>query len=293
MNGRISRSKACVSEGYASSVPSRINIESAADKDLNAGKLHHEKFSDDDVPTAPPFSSSVQKVKQDTECIPACEIQSTQSATGTHDPKAFKSMSIVKQEHNSSSRKSDEFVSGAGAESATGHQAVLAFQHFMRAWARGCIEAPMFLENECALLRDTFGLQQILLQSEEERMEKPTLDLTSEAAAPKPKKIVGKMKVQVHKVKTTLDPPTGCSMTSLSLSAPRVKLKTIQNQLSNFQSILSSRWQALKNIRVAPRLPNSSFSHKSLAYMHAGTRYVKQASGLLKIGVRSSRKNSS
>ncbi|TYI92883.1 hypothetical protein E1A91_D02G102000v1 [Gossypium mustelinum] len=82
-------------------------------------------------------------------------------------------------------------------------------------------------------------------------------------------------------------------MTSLSLSAPRVKLKTIQNQLSNFQSILSSRWQALKNIRVASGLPNSSFSHKSLAYMHAGTRYVKQASGLLKIGVRSSRKNSS
>ncbi|KAG8499306.1 hypothetical protein CXB51_005812 [Gossypium anomalum] len=374
INGRISRSKACVSEGYASSVPSRINVESAADKvkgnsehlgfknmyiktkfghDLNSGKLHHEKFSHDDVPTAPPFSSSVQKVKQDTECIPACEIQSTQSATGTHDPKAFKLMSRVKQEHNRSSRKFDEFfpevvlvqnlppvirqcshsniscevsqtnvdsllfpmttidlsscslfcsltalsvchikISGLGP-----WQAVIAYDACVRlclhAWARGCMEAPMFLENECALLRDTFGLQQILLQPEEERMEKPTLDFTSEAAAPKPTKIVGKMKVQVHKVKTTLDPPTGCSMTSLSLSAPRVKLKTIQNQLSNFQSILSSRWQALKNIRVAPRLPNSSFSHKSLAYMHAGTRYVKQASGLLKIGVRSSRKNSS
>ncbi|KAK8309012.1 hypothetical protein V6Z12_D02G100900 [Gossypium hirsutum] len=292
INGRISRSKACVSEGYASSVPSRINVESAADKDLNSGKLHHEKFSDDDVPTAPPISSSVQKVKQATECIPACEMQSTQSATGTHDPKAFKSMSRVKQEHNSSSRKSDEFVSGLGP-----WEAVIAYDACVRlclhAWARGCMEAPMFLENDCALLRDTFGLKQILLQSEEERIEKPTLDLTSEAAAPKPKKIVGKVKVQVHKVKTTLDPPTGCSMTSLSLSAPRVKLKTIQNQLSIFQSILSSRWQALKNIRVASGLPNSSFSHKSLAYMHAGTRYVKQASGLLKIGVRSSRKNSS
>ncbi|TYG78972.1 hypothetical protein ES288_D02G104100v1 [Gossypium darwinii] len=284
INGRISRSKACVSEGYASSVPSQINVESAADKDLNSGKLHHEKFSDDDVPTAPPISSSVQKVKQATECIPACEMQSTQSATGTHDPKAFKSMSRVKQEHNSSSRKSDEFVSGLGP-----WEAVIAYDACVRlclhAWARGCMEAPMFLENDCALLRDTFGLKQILLQSEEERMEKPTLDLTSEAAAPKPKKIVGKVKVQVHKVKTTLDPPTGCSMTSLSLSAPRVKLKTIQNQLSNFQSILSSRWQALKNIRVASGLPNT--------YMHAGTRYVKQASGLLKIGVRSSRKNSS
>ncbi|TYJ45909.1 hypothetical protein E1A91_A02G088100v1 [Gossypium mustelinum] len=250
INGRISRSKACVSEGYASSVPSRINVESAADK------LHHEKFFHDDVPTAPPFSSSVQKVKQDTDCVPACEIQSTR---------------------------------GLGP-----WQAVIAYDACcLHAWARGCMEAPMFLENECALLRDTFGLQQILLQSEEERMEKPTLDFTSEAAAPKPTKIVGKMKVQVHKVKTTVDPPTGCSMTSLSLSAPRAKLKTIQNQLSNFQSILSSRWQALNNIRVAPHLPNSSFSHKSLAYMHAGTRYVKQAYGLLKVGVRSSHKNSS
>ncbi|PPR97301.1 hypothetical protein GOBAR_AA23369 [Gossypium barbadense] len=306
INGRISRSKACVSEGYASSVPSRINVESAADKDLNSGKLHHEKFSHDDVPTAPPFSSSVQKVKQDTDCVPACEIQSTRSATGTHDPKAFKSMSRVKKEHNRSSRKSDEFVrichrSSGSARIPTFHvsglgpwQAVIAYDACcLHACARGCMEAPMFLENECALLRDTFGLQQILLQSEEERMEKPTLDFTSEAAAPKPTKIVGKMKVQVHKVKTTVDPPTGCSMTSLSLSAPRAKLKTIQNQLSNFQSILSSRWQALKNIRVAPHLPNSSFSHKSLAYMHAGTRYVKQAYGLLKVGVRSSHKNSS
>lgn len=26
----------------------------------------------------------------------------------------------------------------------------------LHAWARGCMEAPMFLENECALLRDAF-----------------------------------------------------------------------------------------------------------------------------------------
>ncbi|TYI39405.1 hypothetical protein ES332_A02G096100v1 [Gossypium tomentosum] len=126
-------------------------------------------------------------------------------------------------------------------------QAVIAYDACcLHAWARGCMEAPMFLENECALLRDTFGLQQILLQSEEERMEKPTLDFTSEAAAPKPTKFVGKMKVQVHKVKTTVDPPTGCSMTSLSLSAPRAKLKTIQNQLSNFSQYFLQGGRLLK-----------------------------------------------
>ena len=27
----------------------------------------------------------------------------------------------------------------------------------LNAWARGCMEAPIFLENECALLRNAFG----------------------------------------------------------------------------------------------------------------------------------------
>ncbi|XWS21422.1 hypothetical protein CRYUN_Cryun30bG0053700 [Craigia yunnanensis] len=318
INGRIPRSRAYVSEGYVSSVPSRINVESAAEKNLNSRKLQLEKFSDDDIPSAPPFSSSVQEVKQDTEHIPASEIESTQCAADSHDPKTFKSMSGVKPEHDRNNRKSDEFVrSGAGAEAATassgGHpariptfhasalgpwHAVIAYDACVRlclhAWAKGCMEAPMFLENECALLRDTFGLQQVLLQSEEELMAKHSSELTSEAAAPKPKKIIGKLKVQVRKVKTTLDRPTGCSMSSLSLSAPVIKLETIRYHLSNFQSTLSSRWQALRKIRVAPRLPASrSFSRQSLAYMHAGTQCIKQVSGLLKIGVTSLRNSSS
>ncbi|KAJ9696869.1 hypothetical protein PVL29_008870 [Vitis rotundifolia] len=36
----------------------------------------------------------------------------------------------------------------------------------LHAWA-GYMDAPMFLESECALLRNAFGLQQVLLQSEE------------------------------------------------------------------------------------------------------------------------------
>lgn len=27
----------------------------------------------------------------------------------------------------------------------------------LHSWARGCMEAPMFLDNECALLREAFG----------------------------------------------------------------------------------------------------------------------------------------
>ncbi|MBA0720799.1 hypothetical protein Golax_008402, partial [Gossypium laxum] len=317
INGGIPRGRAYVSEGYASSVPSGVNVGSAAQKDLNSRKLQDEKFSDDDIPSAPPFSSSVQEAKQDSRRIPVTEIRSAKGAADSCDPKTFKSMSEVEPELNTSHKKSNECVrNDVGAETATTSgvhparvptfhasalgpwHAVIAYDACVRlclhAWARGCMEAPMFLENECALLRETFGLQQVLLQSEEELMVKRSSELTSEAAAAKPKKIIGKMKVQVRKVKTTLDPPTGCSISSLSLRAPTIKLGNIRYHLTSFQSTLASRWHALRKLRVAPRLPaNGSFSRQSLAYVHAGTQYIKQVSGLLKIGVTSLRNSSS
>ncbi|TYH72274.1 hypothetical protein ES332_D05G242800v1 [Gossypium tomentosum] len=317
INGGIPRGTAYVSEGYASSVPSGVNVGSAAQKDLNSRKLQDEKFSDDDIPSAPPFSSSVQEAKQDSRQIPLTEIRSAKGAADSCDPKTFKSMSGVEPELNTSHKKSNECVrNDVGAETATTSgvhparvptfhasalgpwHAVIAYDACVRlclhAWARGCMEAPMFLENECALLRETFGLQQVLLQSEEELMVKRSSELTSEAAAAKPKKIIGKMKVQVRKVKTTLDPPTGCSISSLSLRAPTIKLGNIRYHLTSFQSTLASRWHALRKLRVAPRLPaNGSFSRQSLAYVHAGTQYIKQVSGLLKIGVTSLRNSSS
>ncbi|KAK9007340.1 hypothetical protein V6N11_051168 [Hibiscus sabdariffa] len=90
INGRIPQSRAYVSEGYASSVPSRINVRSTTKKDLNFRQLQHEKFSDDDVPSAPPFSSSVKEDKQDSQHIPMIEIQTTSSAADSLDPKMLK-----------------------------------------------------------------------------------------------------------------------------------------------------------------------------------------------------------
>ncbi|KAF8377347.1 hypothetical protein HHK36_030724 [Tetracentron sinense] len=162
----------------------------------------------------------------------------------------------------------------------------------LHSWARGCMEAPIFLENECAMLRNAFGLQQILLQSEEELLEKRSSDLVSDGAAPKPKKTIGKMKVQVRKVKMAMDPPTGCSFSSLK--PPIIKLESLRYRFSNIQSRICSGWEALRNIRVVPRIPaNGSFSRHSLAYVHASTQYIKQVSGLLKIGVTTLRNSSS
>lgn len=95
-------------------------------------------------------------------------------------------------------------------------------------------------------------------------------------------------------MKTVLDPPTGCSMSSLTLRAPNLKLKSVQYCFSKLHSTLSTAWQAFRKIRVAPRIPaNGSFSRQSLAYVHASTQYIKQVSGLLKIGVTSLRNSSS
>ena len=89
-----------------------------------------------------------------------------------------------------------------------------------------------------------------------------------------------------------LDPPTGCSITTYRPSL--IKLQSIKYHFSNLQSTLSSGWQALRKIRVAPRIPaNGSFSRQSLAYVHAGTQYIKQVSGLLKTGVTTTLRNSS
>lgn len=90
----------------------------------------------------------------------------------------------------------------------------------------------------------------------------------------------------------SIDMPPGCSFASLK--PPAMKLESLRTRLSNLQSTLSSGWEALRNVRVVPRLPaNSSFSRHSLAYVHASTQYIKQVSGLLKIGVNSLRNSSS
>lgn len=48
---------------------------------------------------------------------------------------------------------------------------------------------PIFLEKK-------YSLEQVLLQSEEELLARRSSDIVSEGVAPKPKKIIGKMKVQ-------------------------------------------------------------------------------------------------
>ncbi|KAG9135284.1 hypothetical protein Leryth_015186 [Lithospermum erythrorhizon] len=162
----------------------------------------------------------------------------------------------------------------------------------LHAWARGCKEAPFFLENECAVLRNSFSLKHVLLQSEEELMTRRSSELISEAAAIRTKKTLGKMKVQVRKVKIGLDSPTGCSFSSIKPS--QVKVDALRTKISNTKSTMCAEWANVRKTRVRPHIPsNGSISQKSLAYMHVGAQYMKELSGVVKVGLTSMRSNSS
>ncbi|KAF3439219.1 hypothetical protein FNV43_RR17494 [Rhamnella rubrinervis] len=156
----------------------------------------------------------------------------------------------------------------------------------LHAWSlKGSPEVHCFLENECALLRDAFGLRHVLLQSEDELLDKRSAELVSQGTAINSRKLFGKIKVQVRRVKIGLDQPSGCSLTSLQ---SLIKNDTLHARFSNVKSALHSAWEPMQQVRLSPHAPeNGSFSVRSLAYARATTKYMKQISGLVKIGTTS------
>nr|XP_043617097.1 uncharacterized protein LOC122588943 [Erigeron canadensis] len=313
----LPRKDAYTLDGYSSHVSSQVMGNIPLKKDLHDRNMQKRQSSKEDIPSAPPISGSFEEIKQEKEHPPFSEANNASSRIDSHEvaanSKAEKITPVVDTKISNKQGTSDPSRSvgvKTGSSSfptrlPTFHASALGPWHgviaydacvrlCLHAWAKGCMEAPVFLENECALLRSTFGLQQVLLQSEEELLVTRSSEVGCEGAVPKTKKMVGKMKVQVRKVKMSLDgPPTGCSFASIK--SPKVKLETVRRHLVKLQSKVSSGWQAVRSIHFSPRVPENggSFSRHSLAYMQASTQYIKQVSGLLKIGVSTLRSSSS
>ncbi|KAL1569676.1 hypothetical protein AAHA92_01126 [Salvia divinorum] len=270
-----------------------------------------DKFSDDDTPSAPPLAGSFQHQSRVSEDLPAVsadanphlgtsavEIESDKYK-GAKPGAAEVEISEVSarnasvSSHPLSGRYPTFHASGLG-----NWYAVLSYDASVRlclhSWARGCMEAPLFLENECSLLRDAFGLRNILLQSEEELMRKDPSALVGEGAFVKSKKTIGKIKIQVRKVKMGMEQPTGCTFTSLK-SSSMVKLETFQQRLSNVKSVVSSETRALRTQNITPIVNvSSSLLHKSVAYIIVGTRrYLREVPKLIKIGYNAWRRSAS
>ncbi|ESQ54863.1 hypothetical protein EUTSA_v10024255mg [Eutrema salsugineum] len=262
----------------------------AVEKELD-DKFSSEEVSD--IPSAPPFSGLAEEseeIKPATSSVQVSEVK-TGDCVESRKTGHFTRPSAASESSGPSDQQPARLPTFHASARGPWH-AVVSYDACVRlclhAWAKGCMEAPMFLENECALLREAFGLQQLLLQSEEELLAKRSSQAPHEGAAPKPKKNIGKMMVQVRRVKTVVDAPTGCSISSLKPSL--IKFEKIRVRFSNMSTRLFSGWRALRKIHV--RVPANSLSRQSLGYVHASTQYLKQVSGLLKIGVTSLRNSS-
>ncbi|XP_024531111.1 uncharacterized protein LOC9632175 [Selaginella moellendorffii] len=169
-------------------------------------------------------------------------------------------------------------------------QAIIAYEACIRlclhAWSRGCAEAPEFLRDECILLRTSFGLQQLLLQPYGESSAKESQYDVDARSGSKAKATVGKVKVQVRKVKLIMRMRSGCQFPSLAETFSNVY--SVGRRSSNK---LWSGWGAVRKIRVIPRQPLRANSMQgpsnvqNSGYLNTGAQYMRQVSGLLKAGV--------
>ncbi|KAF5749744.1 hypothetical protein HS088_TW03G00069 [Tripterygium wilfordii] len=316
-NSTATRRETYTSDGYSSNIRLQANVETRVEQDLCVRRMRDEN-NYKDLPSAPPFIGSGPKIE------PTIEKVSTSRASGTPylaDYTSFATtckaetsksiyVGISEQDGHGHGITSDSSVRTAEADCVNANVstgpvparlptfhasgqgpwcAVISYDACVRlclhSWAKGCVEeAPHFLNNECTVLRNAFGLQHVLIQSEDELLAKRTSEFFSEGVAPKSKKVYGKMKVQVRKVKMGLEPPPGCNLSSLG--PQKIKLEALQHRLSNLNLTLYSGWKAVQKVRVTPRVPaNRSFSQHSLAYMHASAEYVKEVSRLLRNGV--------
>ncbi|KAL3838634.1 hypothetical protein ACJIZ3_023225 [Penstemon smallii] len=291
-----------------SAINEHRNMETRRQQDFRNGPLGN-KF-DDDIPSAPPLTNSFRNIDPVSEKPPtfradaskygttsgamATEIKSTKlGATEVNNPEVSQRTAAAAVSSQPPARYPTYHASGLGY-----WYAVLSYDACVRlclhSWAKGCMEAPIFLENECALLRDAFGLKHVLLQSEDELMKKDSTELVSEGASVKTKKTIGKIKIQVRKVKMGLEPPTGCAFASIK-STSMVKLESLQLRLSNVKSMVTSERRAKKRDRLSPVITvNGSLLHKSLAYIIVGTqKYAKEVPEFIKLSFNAWRSTSS
>ncbi|CAA0831813.1 Unknown protein [Striga hermonthica] len=134
----------------------------------------------------------------------------------------------------------------------------------LHSWSRdGRKEAPAFLANECALLRDAFGLRNILLQAEEELLRKQSPELVGEGVFVKTKKTINKIKIQVRKVKMGFEPPTGCTFNYLKFASV-VKMETFHKINVGARRYLKEVPELIKAAFKAIRSSSSSSSSEEV-----------------------------
>lgn len=96
----------------------------------------------------------------------------------------------------------------------------------------------------------------------------------------------------VHKIRTSPNMPSGCSISALNLAV--ASIQSLRCCMSDLHSLLATEWKALRNVCFFLRLPsNSSFSRHNLACVNASSHCTKKVSALFKVGATSIQTSSS
>ncbi|KAG5407021.1 hypothetical protein IGI04_013140 [Brassica rapa subsp. trilocularis] len=235
------------------------NVSSSA----SVQELNDEKFSSEEVgyiPSAPPISWAVEE-------------------SGETKPASIQSSGSLGRYASYAQYISNSYLQSVFSARGTSH-AVVSYDACVRlclhAREKGCMEARMFLENECALLREAFGVKEHLSLSEEEMLVSQSSQAPHEGVAPKPKKNIGKMIVQIWHVKTDLDAaPTGNGI--LYVEPSLKKIEKLRVHFSNIATRISSKWRALKKINLRAK-------EKHLCRLRLKSSTVDDAAVIMKSG---------
>ncbi|WCJ37293.1 hypothetical protein M5689_018443 [Euphorbia peplus] len=207
------------------------NAHAAFNGSSNNGRSRFKEVEDLGTPSAPPI---METGREGNSFVHEPEIEQAAAESDsreTENSDGNKDCSAEKVSHSMHSMSNTEFVERLNKTSAaeeekipywqTGSsdnssyyntsaqyawQTLVAYDACIRlclyAWARGCTEAPQFLQDECLLLRSAFGLHKFLLQPRGVQAKEVTTTRNAEQLYPlKIKKAVGKMRVEVRKLR--------------------------------------------------------------------------------------------
>ncbi|KAL4588872.1 hypothetical protein LXL04_001769 [Taraxacum kok-saghyz] len=188
--------------------PTSISAASRLRDSLQSRSAYGTPVADLGTPSAPPIFEGAGNIPEVEDELSKESSQFEQSQNEVNMPESHGNLesSVSEREHEAVHEKTADSLDHLTYYNSGQNpwQTLIAYDACFRlclnAWARGCTEAPLFLNDECRLLRNAFGLQKLLLQP---RGFKPSngTENTDKACPLKVKKVIGKIRVEVKKIR--------------------------------------------------------------------------------------------
>ncbi|KAF4360031.1 uncharacterized protein LOC115699041 isoform X1 [Cannabis sativa] len=148
----------------------------------------------------------------------------------------------------------------------------------LQAWASGCTEAPEFLLSECMVLRNAFGLHNYLLQPRGAQPIEDRHTNNAEQKCPKAKKVVGKIRVEVKKIRVITRRKLKMTYSQWGAISMHAGMEYVQNVVKTGVSSLkkaslsvSSQEPQLCLFQLTSATENNKMDSDSAICLHPGT----------------------